>query len=95
MINKNRALQGLGALRSRTPTAPLPFLADFCLHIFRGSAHIAASDSYLALSFPGRIVDLPLSEPFPVLAEAVVNIKHAVDQVSSDATLMRLSEEQW
>ncbi|VDO91723.1 unnamed protein product [Heligmosomoides polygyrus] len=59
-------------------------------------AFVTRPDSLQALNkAAGRIVDLPLSEPFPVLAEAVVNIKHAVDQVSSDATLMRLSEEQW
>ncbi|VDM53987.1 unnamed protein product [Angiostrongylus costaricensis] len=43
----------------------------------------------------GRIVDLPLSEPFPVLAEAVVNIKHAIEQVTFDGIYRHLSEEQW
>ncbi|KJH41551.1 hypothetical protein DICVIV_12472 [Dictyocaulus viviparus] len=43
----------------------------------------------------GRIVDLPLSEPFPVLAEAVMNIKHAIDQVTSDGTYPHLTEDQW
>ncbi|XGW17758.1 hypothetical protein V3C99_002390 [Haemonchus contortus] len=43
----------------------------------------------------GRVVDLPLSEPFPVLAEAVMNIKYAVDQVSNDASIARLTDEQW
>ncbi|KAL6727423.1 hypothetical protein Aduo_009300 [Ancylostoma duodenale] len=43
----------------------------------------------------GRIVELPLSEPFPVLAEAVINIKHAIDVVALDGATPHLTEEQW
>ncbi|KAK5978607.1 hypothetical protein GCK32_010179 [Trichostrongylus colubriformis] len=59
-------------------------------------AFVTRPDSLQALNkAAGRIVDLPLSEPFPVLAEAVMNIKHAVDQVSTDASIAHLTEEQW
>ncbi|KAJ1358393.1 hypothetical protein KIN20_016804 [Parelaphostrongylus tenuis] len=59
-------------------------------------AFVTRQDALQALNkAAGRIVDLPLSEPFPVLAEAVVNIKHAIDQVTFDDTYPLLNDEQW
>ncbi|WKX98897.1 hypothetical protein Q1695_014070 [Nippostrongylus brasiliensis] len=59
-------------------------------------AFVTRPDSLAALNkATGRPVDLPLSEPFPVLAEAVTSIKNAIDQVSNDAKSPNLTEEQW
>ncbi|VDL73503.1 unnamed protein product [Nippostrongylus brasiliensis] len=59
-------------------------------------AFVTRPDSLAALNkATGRPVDLPLSEPFPVLAEAVTSIKNAIDQVSNDTKSPNLTEEQW
>ncbi|PIO60643.1 hypothetical protein TELCIR_17855, partial [Teladorsagia circumcincta] len=64
------------------------------LRLLQSIRALLASAVCVSVLVDWRIVDLPLSEPFPVLAEAVMNIKHAVDQVSTDASIARLSDEQ-
>ncbi|CAJ0598824.1 unnamed protein product [Cylicocyclus nassatus] len=59
-------------------------------------AFVTRPESLQALNkAAGRIVELPLSEPFPVLAEAVINIKHAIDVVALDGVTPHLTDEQW
>ncbi|KAK6741301.1 hypothetical protein RB195_009263 [Necator americanus] len=59
-------------------------------------AFVTRPDALQALNkAAGRIVELPLSEPFPVLAEAVINIRHAIDIVTLDGTTPHLTDEQW
>lgn len=99
------AFSGIKLHHRRTPEERLP--NDFCVCHKTGYAasveqggrwvnHILMGFSVqIMCAFLGRIVELPLSEPFPVLAEAVINIKHAIDVVALDGATPHLTEEQW
>ncbi|CAI4230366.1 unnamed protein product [Auanema sp. JU1783] len=43
----------------------------------------------------GGTVDLPLTEPFPVLVEAVLKIKDAIELISDQGYVQNLNEQQW